>query len=263
MTGEFRGLTYAPSYEAEVIMLFGMILPHLNDSFEIDEYNDEFPDCSAKMNGKLVGIEFELNASHFKEQKHHLDPRLPNCDFLICWKNDVGKDSLTFENKEIRIIELSKEIDLLEKRGLKFILNPEKRKHPISKWERETFLKQLWERVEDGQVTNNEYNLIEDLLIFCEKNKELEVVYGVGSIASLSVRVKKWGKISPFGAMANGVVWISFKDANKSWVYPSKEIEAELRRRFNQPSGYYKNYHVRDNATLCRIKEALIWLAKA
>ena len=60
MSEEFRGLIYAPSYEDEVIMLFGMILQNLEDRFEIEEYTDEFPDCSAKMNGKPIGIELEL-----------------------------------------------------------------------------------------------------------------------------------------------------------------------------------------------------------
>jgi hypothetical protein len=195
MEEQFRGLAYAPSYEDEVIMLFGMMLPHLKDSFEIDEYNDEFPDCSAKFNGKPVGIEFELNASYFKSQKHHLDPRLPNCNLLVCWKNDVGQGKLIFEHEEtkqtveIKIIELSKEIERLQKNRLRFILNPDKQKHPTSKWERETFLNQLKKNVERGKITDDEFNLIKEFLNFCEKNKGLEVVYGVGKIASLTVRV--------------------------------------------------------------------------
>jgi len=59
-------------------MLFGMVLPYLYYKFEIEEYTDTFPDCSAMLNGKKVGIEFEVYASKFEEHKHHLDPRLPN-----------------------------------------------------------------------------------------------------------------------------------------------------------------------------------------
>jgi len=63
--------------------------------------------------------------------------------------------------------------------------------------------------------------------------------------------------------MANGVVWIAFKDASKYWIYPSQEIEAELRRRFNQPqTSYYKNYRVKDIETFDKIKAALEWLAE-
>lgn len=267
MAENFRGLLYAPSYEDEVIMLFGMVLPHLKDyRFEIEEYTDEFPDCNAKLNGYNVGIEFEVKASTFYAHKHHLDARLPNCGWIVCWKNDIGKETLKFLQKEtkqpveIKIITLSEIIEVLEKtEGKKFILNPKEQKHPVSKWVKETFLKQLKEKVED-----KEFISIEELLEFCEKNKELEVVYGVGKIASLSVRVKRWGKIAPFGAMATGVVWISFKDANKCWVYPSQEIEAELRRRFNQPqTSYYKNYRLKDIETFDKIKAALEWIAEA
>lgn len=268
MSGEFRGLIYAPSYEDEVIMLFGMILGNLDDRFEIEEYNDEFPDCNAKINGKLVGIEFELYASNFKAQKHHLDPRLPNCDYLICWKNDTGNNILKLENKEtkqpheIKIIDLSKEIEMLDEKGLKFILNPEKHKHPVSKWEKETFLSQLGKNVENGKIKDDEFRLIEEFLNFCGKNNGLELVYGVGKIASLTVRVKKWGKIAPSGAMANGHIWINFKDANKSWIYPSPEIDQEVRRRFNQSStGYYK-YLRKDEETLAKLEGTLSYLVE-
>jgi hypothetical protein len=107
---------------------------------------------------------------------------------------------------------------------------------------------------------DKDYNLMEKLLGFCENNKELEVVFGRGKIASFVVRVKKWGKIAPFGGQADGIVWVSFKDADKGWVYPSG-AEAELRRRFNQPTKYYKNYRIKDIETLNRIEEALEWLA--
>jgi hypothetical protein len=82
----------------------------------------------------------------------------------------------------------------LERKGIRLILNPEKQKHPVSKWERETFLKQLEERVDD-----KDYSLMKKLLGFCENHKEFEVVFGRGKIASFVVRVKKWGKIAPFG----------------------------------------------------------------
>ncbi len=265
MTNRFSGLLYAPSYEYEVIMLFGMVLTHLDDKFEIEEYNDEFPDCIARVNGEETGIEFEVKASAFKTHKHHLDPRLPNCSYIVCWENDTGKDSLrlalkeTRETVEIKIITLSKIVENLEESSdLRFVLNPERPKHPFSKWNKETFLQQLRERV----VDTTEYHLIEELLEFCEKHKELEVVYGAGKIASLSVRIKRWGRIAPFGAMANGVVYINFKDANKLWVYP-QETEDELRKRFNQPpTSYYRNYRVKSAETLTKIREALEWLAE-
>jgi hypothetical protein len=268
MTEPFRGLKYAPAYEAEVVMLFGMMLPYLSGSFEIDEYNDAFPDCSAQFNGKHVGIEFELKASNFEAQKHHLDPRLRNCNLLVCWENDKGQDTLRYEQKEtkatveIKIIELSQEVEILQKKGLKFILNPEKPKHPTSKWERETFLNQLEINTKSGKVKDDDVSFINELLNFCEKNGGLKVVYGVGKIASLTVRIKKWGKISPSGIMADGHVWINFRDANKSWIYPSPEIEEEVRHKFNQSSiGYYR-YLKKDKENLAILEETLRYLVE-
>lgn len=88
------------------------------------------------------------------------------------------------------------------------------------------------------------------------------MIYGVGKIASLTVRVRKWGKIAPSGAMADGHIWISFKDATKFWIYPSPEIEAEVRRRFNQFStGYYK-YLKKDKETLTKLEETLSYLVE-
>jgi len=261
---------FAPSYECEVIMLFGMILPYLKDEYQIEEYNDQFPDCTAKLNGISVGIEFELKASHFKAQNHHLDPRLRNCDFVVCWKNDTGKNTLTFTDVEtkqavqIKIIDLSDIArELKETKGLRFILDSEKQLHNISKWDRDSFLHQLEESVNNRIVNDSESIFIKEILEFCENNKELEIIYGIGKIASFTVRIKRWGKIVPLGVMANGTVWINFKDANKSWVYPLPELETQLRQSFNQPpTGYYKNLRLKDIEIYNKIKDALELLAK-
>lgn len=53
--GNFRGLLYYPTLENEVIMLFGLILPHLQDSFVVDQGDfGVFPDCYALRNSKSV-----------------------------------------------------------------------------------------------------------------------------------------------------------------------------------------------------------------
>jgi hypothetical protein len=58
-TDDFRGLLYNPSYENEVVLLFGLLMPYLDSQFVIDEYSGSFPDCIALKNGKEIGIEFE------------------------------------------------------------------------------------------------------------------------------------------------------------------------------------------------------------
>ncbi len=39
-----RGLLYEPTYESEVILLFGLLIPHFKDDFVIDSYFGSFPD---------------------------------------------------------------------------------------------------------------------------------------------------------------------------------------------------------------------------
>ena len=46
-----RGLSYPPVLESEVLVLFGMLIPYLDDEFVIKEFNSSpgFPDCYALM----------------------------------------------------------------------------------------------------------------------------------------------------------------------------------------------------------------------
>lgn len=75
-TDDFRGLIYNPTLESEVVMLFSLLIPHLLDSFAIEEGDrGAFPDCLALRNGQKVGIEFELYANNFFDHKH--DTRCP------------------------------------------------------------------------------------------------------------------------------------------------------------------------------------------
>ena len=41
------GLRWAPSHEQEVVLLFGLLLPHLDGMSVIEEASDSFPDCVA------------------------------------------------------------------------------------------------------------------------------------------------------------------------------------------------------------------------
>lgn len=257
MSENFRGLLFAPSYEYEVIMLFGMVLPYLNYNFKVEEFTGDFPDCYAKLDDENVGIEFEVKASNFQQHKHKSHPNLKNCDFLVCWKNDLGKDKMVIAQKEIKIIDLSEVVERLEKeKKLIFVYYKRQRRIP-SKWDKKQFIKQL-----RGNVDEKEANYLERLLEFCLKKDGLEVVFGKGKIASFVVRIKKWGKVTPLGVMANGTVWFAFKDASKFWFYPDKIIEEKLRRMFNEPKKYYRNYRIKDEKTLTKFKEALELLVK-
>ena len=57
MVEEFKDLTYSPSYENEVILLFDMLMPHLERQFVINEYNGLFPDCYRRQREDSSSIE--------------------------------------------------------------------------------------------------------------------------------------------------------------------------------------------------------------
>ena len=86
----FRAFAYAPTYENEVVAMFGAIAHEIG--FEIVSNRSEFPDCKA--NRRVEGsareryrecmIEFELRSSHFKAHKHPVS----GCDLIVCWEHD-------------------------------------------------------------------------------------------------------------------------------------------------------------------------------
>src|SRR3990170_7734046 len=111
----FRGLLYNPTLDNEVVMLFGLLIPHLPDSFAIEKGDSgTFPDCFAMRNGQRIGIEFELFASYFNHQNND---NLTKCSLLVCWKNDIrnitirdGKEFFYVKGHEIEIIALDKQV---------------------------------------------------------------------------------------------------------------------------------------------------------
>ena len=156
----FRGLKWEPSYEGEVLILFGMLLPHLKETVLIEEYTDEFPDCKAKIDGEDVGIEFEVDSRNFYDQKHHEDPRLPKCSLIVCWKNPYN-DVIKPQGHSIKILELSK---VIKEKNLHLI-----RDGPCPRpeeWNKERFLGKLRKNIGYGE----RYRWVKDLVEFCDAN---------------------------------------------------------------------------------------------
>jgi hypothetical protein len=80
-------MTYAPTNEAGVILLFGSLAAGMG--FRIERLQAAFPDCKAKREvvpGKWedVLIEFEYESRNFKEHRH--DPM--GCHVIVCWKHN-------------------------------------------------------------------------------------------------------------------------------------------------------------------------------
>jgi len=86
----FRAFAYVPTYENEVVAMFGNVADELG--FQIVTTRNEFPDCKAlrrvpnsrRDRWDECIIEFELNSSDFKKHKHPAD----GCDLIVCWEHD-------------------------------------------------------------------------------------------------------------------------------------------------------------------------------
>jgi len=130
-----KGLSYPPVLESEVLVLFGMLIPHLDDEFIVKEFNSSpgFPDCYALRNGEEIGIEFEVDSRNFYEHKHHMDPDVDKCNLIVCYKNPL--DSYIKVNKQgkehrIEIFELKR---IIEEKSLHEKLFPIKNLiHPLN-----------------------------------------------------------------------------------------------------------------------------------
>jgi len=68
------GFLYEPSTEAEVVLLFGLLMPYIGDflkalglgsRFFMDEWTENPTDCIIKVDGREVRVEFELHSSNF------------------------------------------------------------------------------------------------------------------------------------------------------------------------------------------------------
>ncbi len=103
----FRGHACVPTYEMEVVSIFGSVADDLG--FEIVAQRAAFPDCEArrltdrrrKRYAKCL-IEFEFRSSDYKKHKHPMN----GCDLIVCWKHD-------WVNCPIEVLELSAKIKTL------------------------------------------------------------------------------------------------------------------------------------------------------
>lgn len=250
----FAGLMYPPQRENEVYVLFGMLLPYLDDRFVIEKWGD-FPDCKAMRNGKPVGIEFEVDSKTFLSHKHPKNPNLTKCSIIICWKNSFGYDKIKIKGQEIEILDLKKET---EKKNLGIILNPQYQ--PAPNQDEKGFFEKL--REETG--SEEKYEWIKSLVEFCKSKNEFVMTVGKGKHqASLDFHISKWlamgvGVLSPIQFYDNGSVVFDFKDMPEL-------AKIELRRRIGENESSKKRWRqirIHNLETFNNINEALRWLAE-
>jgi len=260
-----RGLLYEPTNEIEVVILFSMLLPYLEDDFVIVEYPDTFPDCIALRNNERVGIEFEYLASHFFEHKHHMDENLEKCNLIVCWKNNIPyktkrddeREYLNVNGYEIEIFALEKIVKKLEEeKGLELIICGSR--PDLLEANEKRFFEQLKET-----VSEKKYSLIKMLFDYAKKKDEFEIMWGRGKRwYTMRLYVKKWG-VDPIGVMADGQVYIGYQGnpAISPWRLPM-ETQTKLRKLFKHKKQKWPGVPLDSELDLEKLKEAIEILAE-
>lgn len=206
---DFRGLLLAPSNEQEVVLLFGLLLPFLDEPFSIDECREAFPDCTAirSRDGRKLRIEFELLSANFHEHGH--DPE--GCDMIVCWKHNWPSCP-----ERLEVLELSR---IVSECKPEFVLDPTQTKYPQVIWDEKSFF---------DEAGASPVGYVREVYDFCRSQRGLSVAFGRGSrLASFTVRATSHGAPSNslFGVYADGRIWPGFPDA-----YP-EHIREEFRSR--------------------------------
>lgn len=242
----FQRMIWAPGTELEVILLFGMLLPYLEEDFLIEECHNQFPDLIIKTkDGQEIRAEFELFSSHFREHKH--DPN--QCELIICWKNNWPECP-----SNIKVIELSKETEKLK---FSIIKNPNEYKYKKTLWDEVSFF---------SQVPPDHLKLIRELHDFCLK-LGLRIEYGKGDkIPSFTVHlVSEMAPSKAFlGVYSNGKIWPLFGED-----LLTKRVALQFKNIFKRISRLEKTiddkkwieFILANESELQIVKDAISWIA--
>lgn len=264
MTENFRGFLYTPSYENEVLILFGLLMPHLDNKFLIEECSGKFPDCFAQKDGKYIGIEFEVNSNDFVRHGHPQDPNLSKCKLIVCWENNWKKSKRIFTDvngtsHEIEVYSLK---EVLKRKGLNFIkLDKPKYENRVI-WNEDSFFRELRKKVDAKG-----FSRISELYGLCLSHPEFEIVFGEGpKIATFNVTVKKWqnekiGMPQPIQMYADGKLVIDYRKLPRNLEMGLRKMTKEPKSK-NGKSKDWCSFDLREQATFDMIKEVLEWLAK-
>ncbi len=265
MDKKIGGLIWEPSYEEEVVLLFGMLLGRLNEAYLIDECSGNFPDCLLKTaDGQHeIRAEFELFSSYFKDHGHNPD----KCDLIVCWEHNWPESPLQVLELSSLINDKDQEIEILgvthkfsiSNRPLSLIMKPNERKYKKTVWDEISFFQ---------RVPPEKLQFIQRLRHFC-KEQGLGVEYGQGDkVASFKVHfcAPKAPTQAVFGIDQNCVVWLNFKEEDLT-----KEIANEFRERLGRLIPRLKNhlqrktwpqFKIENEKELLAFEDTISWLAK-
>jgi hypothetical protein len=254
-----RGFVYEPTYEEEVVMLFGRLIPDLRDDFLIYSFSGAFPDCIADRNGQRVEMEFELYSSHFFAHHHDRDEKVKDCDLLVCWKNDTpyrterrgGKVFMRAGNREIEVIALDEVVRSLDGGSHKIIIRGKSPK--LEKVNRQTFFEQL-----EKNAPQEKFHWIKQLHDWAAECPQLEIRWGGGKrLYTMRFYVKRWN-VDPIFITGNGSVAIQYagNPSISPWELPP-ETQSKLRQIFGHKNQKWPDAPLRNEGDFENLKKAL------
>lgn len=211
MSGPY--LEFTPTSEQEVVLLFGLLLPHLPERFVINEVRTAFPDCLAtcvKEDGENepVRIEFELHASNFIAHQH--DPS--GCDLIVCWEDDM----LNFQVPRLALAPIA--------RALENIFVNDSPKYEKKQWTRDSFL---------DAAPSELRTLHTELLDWASRRGRIQFGQGARDATwMLWMDHPVTGAFPPFGVYANGKAWSG--SCNNQLP---KHVETSYRQRLSFANG--------------------------
>jgi len=219
------GFLYEPSTEDEVVLLFGLLMPHIGEFLKelglgsrlfVDEWTENPTDCVIWVDGREVRVEFELYSSN-SIGRH--DPE--KCDLIVCWINN-------WENppQNIKILELRAVCKrIAADRGLRFIVE-DKPKYPERKV---PYTLEEFEETLKSKLDEQDFNILWGFIEELRRLDGVQLQTGIGEkIPTLGIGFRKYGCF-PLGIGADGKAYIAYYNVN---VKPPKPLlPPELRER--------------------------------
>jgi len=225
------GFLYEPGSEAEVCILFGILMPNIGEElgatseYYIDEWTEKPTDLILRADGKPLRVEFELYSNNFRTQGH--DPN--ECDLIICWRKDWNPAG------RVKVLELS---EVIKRRYPNLVLNAlPKYPERVKPWSLEEFMTKLRDKVSAG-----EYQKLQEFVEELKTTKGIELVLGRGhKVPTLGIYIERLGN-APLGIEATGRATMAYYNVNMKPPKPnfSEDKISEMRRFLGEPK---KKWH--------------------
>jgi len=252
---ESYGFLYEPENEAEVCILFGLLMPYVIDELNclgfsatccyFEEFTGDYPDAIIQINDNTkIRAEFELYSHNFKEHKH--DPKA--CDLIICWKHN-------WPDCPVKVLELQK---IIEEKAANLILKRVP-KHQVRVWSLNEFLEQA-----KKELNHVDFQEVKSFIEALATIKDVEIKPGRGKEACINVYFRRYG-IAPITIDCKGKASITYYNVNvkpPEILLPEHKV-AKIRKILKEPKKmwhYIKAENIKD--LMCKLRNVVSELTK-